>query len=84
MPGFPFVGAGVTMMLGSIPQQDVFQRITSAKDERTAVRGSLMGAALYFCFCFVPMFIAYSALAGRSGEIRSTCWNVTPSWFCRP
>lgn len=58
----PFVGAGVTMMLGSIPQQDVFQRITSAKDERTAVRGSLLGAALYFCFCFVPMFIAYSAL----------------------
>ena len=58
----PFVGAGVTMMLGSIPQQDVFQRITSAKDERTAVRGSLMGAALYFAFCFVPMYIAYSAL----------------------
>ncbi|HET8722287.1 MAG TPA: sodium:solute symporter, partial [Nitrospira sp.] len=55
-------GAGVTMMLGSIPQQDVFQRITSAKDERTAVRGSLMGAVLYFVFCFVPMFIAYSAL----------------------
>ena len=58
----PFVGAGVTMMFGSIPQQDVFQRITSARDERTAVRGSLMGAALYFLFCFVPMFIAYSAL----------------------
>jgi Na+/proline symporter len=50
------------MMLGSIPQQDVFQRITSAKDEQTAVRGSLLGAALYFVFCFVPMFIAYSAL----------------------
>jgi SSS family solute:Na+ symporter len=58
----PFVGAGVTMMLGSIPQQDVFQRITSAKDERTAVRGSLLGAGLYFAFCFVPMYIAYSAL----------------------
>ena len=58
----PFLGAWMTMMLGSIPQQDVFQRITSAKDERTAVRGSLMGAALYFVFCFVPMFIAYSAL----------------------
>ncbi len=58
----PFVGTWVTMMLGSIPQQDVFQRITSAKNEQTAVRGSLMGAALYFSFCFVPMFIAYSAL----------------------
>jgi Na+/proline symporter len=58
----PFIGAGMTMMLGSIPQQDVFQRITSAKDERTAVRGSLLGAGLYFSFCFVPMYIAYSAL----------------------
>jgi Na+/proline symporter len=57
----PFVGAWMTMMLGSIPQQDVFQRITSAKDERTAVRGSLLGGTLYFLFCFVPMFLAYAA-----------------------
>ena len=57
----PFVGAWMTMMLGSIPQQDVFQRITSAKDERTAIRGSLLGGTLYFLFCFVPMFLAYAA-----------------------
>jgi Na+/proline symporter len=57
----PFVGAWVTMMLGSIPQQDVFQRITSAKDEKTAVRGSVLGGSLYFFFAFVPMFIAYAA-----------------------
>lgn len=57
----PFIGAGMTMMLGSIPQQDVFQRITSARDERTAVRGSLLGGTLYFAFCFVPMFLAYAA-----------------------
>lgn len=57
----PFLGAWITMMLGSIPQQDVFQRITSAKNERTAVRGSLLGGTLYFLFCFVPMFLAYAA-----------------------
>jgi solute:Na+ symporter, SSS family len=57
----PFLGAWMTMMLGSIPQQDVFQRITSAKNEQTAVRGALLGAGLYFAFCFVPMFLAYSA-----------------------
>ena len=57
----PFLGAWMTMMLGSIPQQDVFQRITSAKDERTAIRGSLLGGTLYFLFCFVPMFLAYAA-----------------------
>ena len=56
-----FVGTGVTMMLGSIPQQDVFQRITSARSARIAIWGSVLGAALYFCFTFVPMFIAYAA-----------------------
>jgi SSS family solute:Na+ symporter len=57
-----FVAAWMTLAIGSIPQQDVFQRVTSAKDEKTAVRGSLIGAAAYFCFAFVPMFLAYSAL----------------------
>ena len=57
----PFIGAWLTMMLGSIPQQDVFQRITSAKNEKTAVRGSVLGGSLYFVFAFVPMFLAYSA-----------------------
>ncbi len=57
----PFIGAGITMMLGSIPQQDVFQRMTSAKDEKTSVRGSVLGGVLYFGFAFVPMFLAYAA-----------------------
>jgi SSS family transporter len=57
----PFIGAWLTMMLGSIPQQDVFQRITSAKDEKTAVRGSVLGGSIYFLFAFVPMFLAYAA-----------------------
>ena len=58
----PFAAAWMTMALGSIPQQDVFQRVTSAKDERTAVRGSVLGGILYFAFAFVPMFIAYAAV----------------------
>jgi len=57
-----FLAAWMTLAIGSIPQQDVFQRVTSAKDERTAVRGSLFGGLAYLCFAFVPMFIAYSAL----------------------
>jgi Na+/proline symporter len=56
-----FIGAGLTMMLGSIPQQDVFQRVTSAKSARIALTGSILGASTYFAFTFVPMFIAYSA-----------------------
>ncbi|MDB5390291.1 MAG: Na+/solute symporter [Planctomycetaceae bacterium] len=56
-----FIGEFITMSLGSIPQQDVFQRVTSAKNERTAFIGTLLGGLFYFCFAFVPMFIAYSA-----------------------
>ncbi|HBH54647.1 MAG TPA: sodium:solute symporter [Planctomycetaceae bacterium] len=56
-----FIGEFITMSLGSIPQQDVFQRVTSAKDERTAFLGTLGGGLFYFAFSFVPMFIAYAA-----------------------
>ena len=56
-----FLGAAVTMMLGSIPQQDVFQRVTSARDERMSALGTLLGGLAYFAFAFVPMFLAYSA-----------------------
>ena len=56
-----FVAAAVTMMLGSIPQQDVFQRVQSAKTEKIAVWGSVLGGSLYLVFAFVPMFLAYSA-----------------------
>ncbi|MDD5329416.1 MAG: sodium:solute symporter family protein [Sulfuricella sp.] len=56
-----FVGAWVTMMFGSIPQQDVFQRVMSARTEDTAVRGAVAGGSLYFLFAFIPMFLAYSA-----------------------
>ncbi len=56
-----FLGGWMTMMLGSIPQQDVFQRITSAKSAKVALWGSILGASVYFCFTFVPMFIAYAA-----------------------
>lgn len=56
-----FAAAGMTMMLGSIPQQDVFQRVQSAKTIKYAVWGSVLGGSLYFIFAFVPMFLAYSA-----------------------
>lgn len=57
-----FVGAAITMMLGSIPQQDVFQRVMSAKDVKAATRGPVIGGICYILFAFVPMFIVVSAL----------------------
>jgi SSS family transporter len=55
------LAAFLTMALGSIAQQDVFQRVTSARDEQTAVRGTLIGGVSYLIFAFVPIFIAVCA-----------------------
>ena len=56
-----FLAAFLTAALGGIPQQDVFQRVTSARNEKTAIRGSIIGGSFYFVFAFVPVFLAYSA-----------------------
>jgi SSS family solute:Na+ symporter len=56
-----FFAAWITMMLGSIPQQDVFQRVASAKSENAAANSAVLGGSLYFLFAFIPMFLAYSA-----------------------
>ncbi len=57
-----FFAAAITMMLGSIPQQDVFQRVMSAKNEYAATRGPIIGGICYLAFAFVPMFLVASAL----------------------
>ena len=57
-----FLGAAVTMMLGSIPQQDVFQRVMSAKNAPTARNGAVIGGVSYLLFAFVPMFIVACAV----------------------
>jgi len=57
-----FIAAAITMMFGSIPQQDVFQRVMSAKDMPTARSGAVIGGASYILFGFVPMFIVAAAV----------------------
>jgi Na+/proline symporter len=65
-----FVAALCTMMLGSIPQQDVFQRITSSKNVNIAVQAALLGGVLYFVFAFVPIYLAYSAIIIDPGLVK--------------
>lgn len=56
-----WIAALVTMALGSIPQQDVFQRVNSSRNETIAVWGTTLGGISYFFFAAVPLFLAYSA-----------------------
>jgi solute:Na+ symporter, SSS family len=57
-----FFAAAITMMLGSIPQQDVFQRVMSANSVSAATKGPVIGGVCYILFAFVPMFLVASAL----------------------
>lgn len=57
-----FFAAAITMMLGSIPQQDVFQRVMSSNSAETARTGPVIGGVLYLLFAFIPMFVVTAAV----------------------
>ncbi|MCB9232077.1 MAG: sodium:solute symporter family protein [Bacteroidia bacterium] len=57
-PGLEYFAAWITIGLGSIPQQDVFQRVMSAKSEKTAIRASFLGSGMYLVIAFLPLVIA--------------------------
>ncbi|MCY7349852.1 MAG: sodium:solute symporter family protein [Cytophagaceae bacterium] len=54
--------AWATIGLGSIPQQDIFQRVMAAKNERVAVRASVTAGVLYLTVALLPLLIALMAL----------------------
>ncbi|MCP5330493.1 MAG: sodium:solute symporter family protein [Pseudomonadales bacterium] len=56
-----WLAALFTMALGSIPQQDVFQRVNTSKNEKVAVWATTFGGLSYFFFAAVPLYLAYSA-----------------------
>lgn len=53
-----YIAAWITVGLGSVPQQDVFMRVMSAKDERTAVWGSYLSGFMYLTVGLIPIVIA--------------------------
>ena len=53
-----WAAALMTMALGSIPQQDVFQRVMSSGSERTAIRSCFYAAGLYLTVAMLPLFIS--------------------------
>lgn len=56
-----YLAAWITIGLGSIPQQDVFQRVMSAKTETISVRASFLASGMYLTIAMLPLFIALSA-----------------------
>ncbi len=64
LPSFDFkeivlyLAAWSVLGLGSIPSQDVFQRVTSSDSAKTAVRSCFIAAGLYLTVAMLPLFIS--------------------------
>jgi SSS family transporter len=52
-----YIAAWITIGLGSIPQQDVFQRVMAARSAKTAVQSSYLAGFMYLTIGFLPLFI---------------------------
>ncbi len=66
-PGFNswinYFGAWVILGLGSIPSQDIYQRVMSSKSEKVAVQSTYLAGGFYLTFGLLPLFIALGAKA---------------------
>jgi SSS family solute:Na+ symporter len=56
-----YVAMWITIGLGSIPQQDVFQRVMSARSEKVAVWASYAAALLYLTVALLPLVLTLYA-----------------------
>jgi len=70
-----YFAAWITIGLGSIPQQDVFQRVMSAKSAKVSVNATLLSAFMYLTVALLPLFIGlcghhlYPGEAGTDGQM---------------
>ena len=56
-----YLGAWIILGLGSIPSQDIYQRVMSARSEKIAVRSTYLAGGFYLTFGLLPLFIALGA-----------------------
>ncbi len=56
-----WVSAWSVLGLGSIPSQDVFQRVMSSGSEKIAVRSCFIAAGMYLTIALLPLFISLCA-----------------------
>lgn len=56
-----YLAAWITLGLGSLPSQDIFQRMNSSKNEDVAVRSFYIGSGIYLIIAILPIFIVLAA-----------------------
>jgi SSS family solute:Na+ symporter len=52
----------ITLGLGSIPSQDIFQRLMTARSEKAAVRATFAGAGMYLILAGLPLLIGVCSM----------------------
>jgi Na+/proline symporter len=52
-----YIAAWLTLGLGSLASQDIFQRANAAKTEKIAVRSTYFGAILYLIIAMMPLYL---------------------------
>jgi solute:Na+ symporter, SSS family len=52
----------ITLGLGSIPSQDIFQRLMTARSEKAAVRATFAGAGMYLVLAGLPLLIGVCSM----------------------
>lgn len=69
LPSLEYLAAWITIGLGSIPQQDIFQRVMAAKSASTAVRAAILSGFMYLSVGLIPLLIAMAGRAIHQGPI---------------
>ena len=64
-----YIAAWSVLGLGSIPSQDVFQRVMSSGSVNTAVRSCYIAAGLYLTIAMLPLFISLCTKLLYPGEV---------------
>jgi Na+/proline symporter len=57
-----YLAAWLTVGLGSLASQDIFQRANAAKTEKIAIRSTYAGAGLYLLFAMLPLYLGLLSL----------------------
>lgn len=82
-------GAWMTVGLGSIASQDVYQRVISAKNEKVAVSASITSGLLYLVIGIIPLIIGLIGsqlypdfyLQNKGNFISALILHKTPIWI---
>lgn len=56
-----YIAAWITIGLGAIASQDIFQRVMASRSEKIAVQSAWLGSIMYLTIAFIPLLIGLCA-----------------------